>query len=72
LYEDQNDGYAYTKGAHATIPMHWDDGAKTLTIGAREGSFPGMLRERTFSVAVVGVGGGKDVKYSGEKVAVKP
>jgi alpha-D-xyloside xylohydrolase len=72
LYEDENDGYAYEKGAHATIAFHWNDGTKTLTIGAREGSFPGMLRERTFSVAVVGVGGGKDVKYSGEKVAVKP
>ena len=41
LYEDENDGYAYEKGAHATIALHWDDGAKTLTIGAREGSFPG-------------------------------
>jgi alpha-D-xyloside xylohydrolase len=56
LYEDENDGYAYEKGAHATIAMHWDDAAKTLTIGAREGSFPGMLKERTFRVVVVGAG----------------
>jgi alpha-D-xyloside xylohydrolase len=71
LYEDENDGYAYEKGAHATIAMHWDDRGKTLTIGAREGSFPGMLKERTFSVDVVG-GTSKAVKYVGEKVAVKP
>jgi alpha-D-xyloside xylohydrolase len=69
LYEDENDGYAYEKGAHATIAMHWDEGAKTLTIGAREGSFPGMLKERTFKV-VVGTGAGKAVRYLGEKVVV--
>ena len=45
LYEDENDGYNYTKGAHATIALHWDDAAKTLAVGAREGSFPGMLNE---------------------------
>jgi alpha-D-xyloside xylohydrolase len=49
--------------------MHWDDGAKTLTIGARAGSFPGMLKERTFNV-VVGTGAGKAVRYLGEKVVV--
>jgi len=82
LYEDQNDGYAYTKGAHATIPMHWDDGAKTLTIGAREGSFPGMLAEHTFRLVVVGSGHGVGVGeseadqgtvvYKGAKVDVRP
>jgi alpha-D-xyloside xylohydrolase len=69
LYEDENDGYAYEKGAHATIAMHWDDVGKSLTIGAREGSFPGMLKERTFKV-VVGTGAGKAVRYLGEKVVV--
>ena len=57
-YEDENDGYAYTKGAHATIALHWDDAAKTLTLGAREGSFPGMLKGRTFKVIVVKSGHG--------------
>jgi alpha-D-xyloside xylohydrolase len=82
LYEDQNDGYAYEKGAHATIALHWDDAAKTLTLGAREGSFPGMLAEHTFRVVLVGKGHGvgigesaaadKTVKYKGEKLVVKP
>ncbi|MGA2538255.1 MAG: glycoside hydrolase family 31 protein [Terracidiphilus sp.] len=53
LYEDQNDGYQYENGAHATIPMHWDDAAHTLTLAAREGSFPGMLAEHTFRIVVV-------------------
>jgi alpha-D-xyloside xylohydrolase len=82
LYEDEGDGYAYEKGAHATIAMHWDDAAKTLTIGAREGSFPGMLTERTFNVVRMDKEAGAAglasahaalaVKYAGEKVIVKP
>ena len=43
LYEDENDNYDYEKGVYATIPMHWDDAAHTLTIGERKGTFPGML-----------------------------
>jgi len=78
LYEDENDGYAYEKGAHATIDLHWNDAAKTLTIGAREGSFPGMLTERTFRVVRMDKEAGlapahaaAAVKYVGEKVVVK-
>jgi alpha-D-xyloside xylohydrolase len=81
LYEDENDGYAYTKGAHATIALHWDDAGKTLTLGAREGSFQGMLAKRTFRVVLVGRGHGagsgesasadKTVEFDGEKVAVR-
>ena len=82
LYEDENDNYNYQKGAHATIALHWNDAAKTLTLGKREGSFPGMLSEHTFNVVVVasghGVGGGETGKadatvvYKGEKLTVKP
>ena len=53
LYEDDGVTYGYEKGAYATIPIHWDDASRTLTIGARKGSFPGMLEERTFTVVVV-------------------
>jgi len=38
--------------------MHWDDAARTLTLAARDGSFPGMLAKRTFHVDVVGKGHG--------------
>jgi len=40
-YEDQNDGYAYEKGAHVTIPVHYDDAAKTLTVDRWRGSIRG-------------------------------
>jgi alpha-D-xyloside xylohydrolase len=54
LYEDEGDGYAYEKGAFATIPIEWSEAKGTLTIDARRGSFPGMLERRTFHVVFVG------------------
>lgn len=45
LYEDQSDNYNYEKGAFATIPLTWNESSGTLTIGARKGKFPGMLKE---------------------------
>jgi alpha-D-xyloside xylohydrolase len=81
LYEDEGDSYRYEKGAFATIPFAWDDAAKTLTIGARTGEFPGMLKERTFNVVVVKAKHGEgialvdkadqSVKYSGKELKVK-
>ena len=53
LYEDQSDGYGYEKGLCATIQFKWNDRARTLTIGKREGSFPGILRDRKFLVVLV-------------------
>ena len=52
LYEDDGLTYAYEKGACSTIDLHWDDAARTLTVGERDGSFSGMLQERTFRVVV--------------------
>ena len=54
LYEDENDNYNYEKGAYATIPIQWDDAKHTLTIGERQGHFPGMLEHRKFHVVFVG------------------
>jgi len=53
LYEDKGDGYAYERGERAIIPMHWDDGRKTLVIGERKGEFPGLRKERTFRIVCV-------------------
>jgi alpha-D-xyloside xylohydrolase len=76
LYEDENDNYNYEKGAHATIAIHWDDAKQTLTLGERQGSFPGMLQNRTFKIVHVreDFGGGMEstekpdsvIQYSGK------
>jgi alpha-D-xyloside xylohydrolase len=53
LYEDEGLSYDYEKGAFTRIPLTWSEGTRTLTIGKREGSFPGMLAERTFEIVLV-------------------
>ena len=54
LYEDEGDNYNYEKGAHATIRLEWDDASRKLTIGERQGTFPGMLEKRTFHIVYAG------------------
>ena len=82
LYEDENTNYNYEKGRYATIPMTWNDHQHTLTIGARNGTFNGMLKNRKFNVILVSplhaqgldidhAVKGKLVKYNGSRVVVK-
>ena len=70
LYEDEGDNYNYEHGAYTEIPMTWKDKSRTLTIGNRSGSFPGMLQERQFRVHTPG-GQTKSVRYKGGRVTVK-
>lgn len=70
LYEDEKDNYNYENGAYTEIPMTWDEAAQTLTIGARKGSFNGMIKSRKFVVNVAG-GKSKTVSYNGKQVVVK-
>jgi alpha-D-xyloside xylohydrolase len=53
LYEDEDTTYNYEKGAWSAIPFHYEESTGILTIGKREGAFPGMLKERTFRVVWV-------------------
>lgn len=53
LYEDEGDNYNYEKGAFSQIRFHWDDAARTLTIGERKGDYKGMLKKRNFRILVV-------------------
>ena len=53
LYDDEGDNYNYEKGARATIPISWNDAKHELTIGQRDGEFPGMSKHRRFNVVFV-------------------
>jgi alpha-D-xyloside xylohydrolase len=50
LYEDDNETYAYEKGQRATVTLTWDDARRTLSIGKRQGSFPGMIAARKLRI----------------------
>jgi len=72
LYEDENDNYNYEKGHFSTIKFNWDEKARRLTIGAREGKFNGMLTSRKFNIVAL-VGDKKvtkQVTYTGKSVKV--
>ena len=70
LYEDEGDNYNYEKGAYATITFQWNDSKKVLTIGDRQGNYPGMLKTRTFTI-VMPNGQQKLVEYSGSKTEIR-
>ena len=82
LYEDEGTNYNYEKGKYAVIDFKYDDARKQVTIGARKGSFDGMLQKRRFNIILVdqkkqqGVNlakspNGKVVKYAGQAMTVK-
>ena len=71
LYEDDGVSYGYERGEYAVIPIHWDDASRTLTLGAREGGFPGMLRVRRFTVILPGgTRAAAEVRYDGTAVTL--
>jgi len=73
LYEDDNETYAYERGERATYDLVWDDATRTLRIGARQGSFSGMVAERelTISLLVSGANAVRKVRYTGQPLEVE-
>ncbi len=70
LYEDEGDNYNYEKGVYSTITFTWDDSAKTLTVGERKGEYPGMLKNRRFTV-VLPDGATTEVEYDGSEKSIR-
>jgi alpha-D-xyloside xylohydrolase len=80
LYEDENDNYNYESGKYTTIAMHWNDRTGIFTIMDRQGSFPGMLQNRTFRIVWVdsknGIGmepahHATTIRYEGKEIPVR-
>ena len=69
LYEDEGDSYNYERGIYTTIPFTWNDKSRQLTIEARKGEFPGMLKSRRFTV-VMPDGRQQEVNYDGTKCII--
>jgi alpha-D-xyloside xylohydrolase len=81
LYEDDGVSYGYERGRFARIPLRWDERSRTLIIGRREGTFPGMLTSRTFQLVFVSPGRpvgfsfelrpDRTVSYDGEELRIR-
>jgi alpha-D-xyloside xylohydrolase len=51
LYEDDGTSRDYLHGRYSRIPLKWDEGTKTLVIGAREGAgYAGMAGQRVVNI----------------------
>jgi len=70
LYEDEFDNYNYESGAFTEIPITWNNSSRTLTIGARKGTYNGMLENRMFTVKLQD-GTTKSVQYNGKRINIK-
>jgi len=70
LYEDEGDNYNYERGVYSTITFVWNDKARTLTIGSRQGEYPGMLTSRQFTV-ILPDDQSQTVDYQGTETTVK-
>ena len=53
LYEDERDNYNYEKGKYSIISFKWDEKRQTLTIGDKQGNYPGDLKKRIFNIVLV-------------------
>jgi alpha-glucosidase (family GH31 glycosyl hydrolase) len=80
LYEDAGDGYGYQSGQFAKITFNYSEKDKTVSVGAVEGSYIGMIVDRIFRFVIVtestGIGTNfsdtfKEVAYKGKRVKVK-
>ncbi|PKQ45153.1 glycoside hydrolase family 31 protein [Confluentibacter flavum] len=74
LYEDENDNYNYEKGVYSIIKFRWDDTNKKLTIDKREGSFDGMLENRSFNIVIINAQNepiSKTIDYKGEMLELQ-
>ena len=82
LYGDDGESYDYEKGACATVPVHWNDRSGLLTLGARQGSYPGMearIRLRVIVHRPVRVKGAwkvetveREAEYTGAELKLRP
>ena len=69
LYEDEGDNLNYESGHRSMIEIRWDDSARKLVIGRRDGEFEGMQRIRTFKVSIEDAE--TTVLYDGRKVSTR-
>ncbi len=80
LYEDEGTSYGYEKGEFTNIKFSYSEKDNQLTVGKREGEFPGMIKNRIFRIIKVSpnnpiaiLNSSKkaiQVKYNGEKAIV--
>jgi alpha-D-xyloside xylohydrolase len=73
LYEDAGDGYAYEDGEYAMIHLTWTEALQQLTFSPRQGDFPGLVREREFTIVFLAAASRHvtSVRYTGQGITIR-
>ena len=81
LYEDEGRNYGYERGESSRIPLAWNEAAGELSIGARQGRYPGMQAEREIRVrwidgprddaGAVEPAADRTLRYTGQALSVR-
>lgn len=73
IYEDSGDSYDYEQGKCALVKLRWDESAQQLVIGARQGSFSEMVKEREYRILFIANAQHEEhtVTYRGEEILVR-
>ena len=67
LYEDDGTSRQYLHGQYSRIPLKWNERARTLTIGAREGNgYSGMAGQRVINIRWMGPGSPRALDFDGK------
>lgn len=69
LYQDDGETLASELGQWSRVELTWDDANRVLSLGARQGSWPGMPLQITFDLQLVS-GGATTLVYQGEACRV--
>lgn len=74
-YEDEGDSYRYEENIYSKVPMKWDDASRTLTLGVREGSYPGMPEQVKMNLKLIlpecATPEIKECVYTGKEMKIK-
>jgi len=72
LYDDDGLTYHYEQGQRSQVAIRWNDKTGTLTIAARQGSYPGMPSQRQMHVRLLhnNQWSEKQITYTGRAMSV--
>lgn len=74
-YEDEGDSYRYEENIYSKVSMQWDDASRTLTLGVREGSYPGMPEQVKMNLKLIlperATPEIKECVYTGKEMKIK-
>jgi alpha-D-xyloside xylohydrolase len=73
LYEDAGDGYGYERGEFALVNLSWSEARGEFLISARQGKFPGLIREREYQLVLISPTGrqNKNFRYTGSEARIR-